>query len=169
MKPSRSRESRGRILPFVCPGRMNGACVAQAFLIQPGIQCDGVSYTVLYRSRHASCTRLTVYMVYIIRNIEFTGLIYVIFIEYSIRLYRICRPWKTVDNSEKSDAPRRKLWITVWTVWKCMRLCTVFFRHEYARMDSSRVKNVEEQGDCAVCRRKRFMQSAPAPAHRKGR
>ena len=44
--------------------------------------------------------------------------------EYAGRLYRICRQGKTVDNSEKTDETCAELWITVWTVWKCIRIYT---------------------------------------------
>lgn len=64
-------------------------------------------------------------------------MIYEICIAYSIRLYCICRAGKAVDNSEITNDPYLGMWISVWTVWKCMRICTPFARNEYSRMDSA--------------------------------
>ena len=73
-------------------------------------------------------------------------MIYKLFIEYSIPLYRICKAAKVVDNSEKTDVPRLKLWITVWTVWKCMRLYTSIRGNEYSRMDPERREKCRSDG-----------------------
>ena len=77
-------------------------------------------------------------------------MIYELFIEYSNRLYRICKPEKTVDNSKKTDGLPSGLWITVWTVWKCMRLCTPLKENEYSRMGAGPRKKCRNAGDCAV-------------------
>ena len=63
-----------------------------------------------------------------------------------MRLYRICNPQNTVDNSEKTDGLYVRMWITVWTVWKCMRLCTRFGGNEYARGDHAPRKNPAVKG-----------------------
>ena len=72
--------------------------------------------------------------------------IYELFIEYSSELYRICRKVLDVDNPEKTDVPQAKMWITVWTVWKCMRLCTVLQGHEYSRMEVETARKVPNHG-----------------------
>ena len=84
---------------------------------------------------HASCTRITVILhTYDLQTVH-SARFYELFIEYSSQLYRICKGTKTVDNSEKTDVPRLKLWITVWMVWKCTRLYTHCERNEYSRME----------------------------------
>ena len=65
---------------------------------------------------------------------------YELYTAYSSLIYRICTSFKTVDNSEKTDVPYLKLWITVWTVWKCMRLYTSIRGNEYSRMDAAFVE-----------------------------
>ena len=99
-------------------------------------------YTSVYGGTHAACTRITVCFNIYIRYIVVFDTIYELFIEYSSGLYRICRTEKTVDNSGKSDVPCASLWITLWTVWKCMRLCTGFGRNEYTRMDLQNPRKV---------------------------
>lgn len=107
----------------------------------PRFFCSAV-YAGVYTVSHASCMRYTVHFRVYARSAAFAGTIYELFIEYSNRLYRICKRTKAVDNSGKSDVPYALLWITLWTVWKCMRLCTGFGRNEYTRMDFQKVRKV---------------------------
>ena len=111
---------------------------------------------------HASCMRTTVYFTPSVCYAVFFRANYELYIAYSIPLYRICTRSKTVDKSGKTDAAYPKLWITVWTVWKCMRLCTPCERNEYTRMDA---KIVEKARICEVCpfsSRKTFMHGGEA-------
>ena len=84
--------------------------------------------------------------------------------EYSKRLYRICSLPNTVDNSEKTDDLYIRMWITVWTVWKCMRIYTVYKRNEYARIDHSSQKTAW-RGELCDRIRKRSMHAVQNRMH----
>ena len=91
---------------------------------------SGVLFTDKKRLREVPRKRflhntLHIYAVFIVIK---TGYLNV----YAYRKIRICRPVYAVDNCNSAEFLRLRMWITLWTTWIDMHLCTVLQGAVYA-------------------------------------
>ena len=70
-----------------------------------------------------------------------------------------------MDNSEKYGVSQSQKWITVWTMWKCMRLCTALRGNEYSPVMYICVENARIQWDCAGCMLRSSMHESQTALH----